>query len=57
MPSCEIRENWAIIEGSTPMSHLITTHAVPTKRVWAEDKGFEFPILSDYWLMARMQGL
>jgi peroxiredoxin (alkyl hydroperoxide reductase subunit C) len=28
---------------------LITTHVVPTNKVWAEENGFGFPILADYW--------
>ena len=28
---------------------MITTHAVPTNHRWAEENGFRFPVLSDYW--------
>jgi peroxiredoxin len=28
---------------------MITTHAIPTNRSWAEAQGYQFPILSDYW--------
>lgn len=47
--TCEIRDNWAVFERLDANIVLITTHAVPTNRDWAEDNDFRFPILSDYW--------
>lgn len=47
--ACEIRDNWEDFESVDANVVLITTHAVPTNRRWAEEKDFEFPILSDYW--------
>jgi peroxiredoxin (alkyl hydroperoxide reductase subunit C) len=45
----EIRDNWASFEGLDANVVMITTHAGPTNRDWAEDNDFRFPILSDYW--------
>ena len=28
---------------------VITTHALHTNKKWADEQGFEFPILSDFW--------
>ena len=47
--SCEIRDNWASFQALGANVVMITTHAVPTNRDWAEDNGFGFPILADYW--------
>jgi peroxiredoxin (alkyl hydroperoxide reductase subunit C) len=47
--TCEIRDNWALFEGLDANVVLITTHALPTNKVWAEENGFGFPILADYW--------
>ncbi len=47
--SCEIRDNWSIFENLDANVVMITTHAVPTNRAWADRNGFRFPILSDYW--------
>jgi peroxiredoxin (alkyl hydroperoxide reductase subunit C) len=47
--ACEIRDNWASFETLGAKVVMITTHAIPTNRSWAEAQGFQFPILSDYW--------
>lgn len=47
--TCEIRDNWAILEGLDGNVVMITAHAVPTNEEWAEQNGFTFPILADYW--------
>lgn len=47
--TCEIRDNWSSFHDLEANVVLITTHAVPTNRDWAEDNNFRFPILSDYW--------
>jgi peroxiredoxin (alkyl hydroperoxide reductase subunit C) len=47
--ACEIRDNWDSFEKFGANVVMITTHAIPTNRNWAEAKGFNFPILSDYW--------
>lgn len=47
--SCEIRDNWALFEDLDANVVMITTHAAPTNREWAERNDFGFPILADYW--------
>ena len=47
--SCEIRDNWASFQDLDANVVMITTHAIPTNRDWAEDNDFPFPILADYW--------
>jgi peroxiredoxin (alkyl hydroperoxide reductase subunit C) len=47
--ACQIRDNWASFQALDTKVVMITAHAVPTNRSWAEDQGFLFPILSDYW--------
>jgi peroxiredoxin (alkyl hydroperoxide reductase subunit C) len=47
--ACAIRDNWASFEALGAKVVMITTHAVPTNRSWAEEQDYPFPILSDYW--------
>jgi mycoredoxin-dependent peroxiredoxin len=47
--ACEIRDNWAAFERINANVIMITTHAGATNRDWAEENGYGFPILSDYW--------
>lgn len=47
--SCEIRDNWALLGDLDANVVIITTHAAPTNREWAERNDFGFPILADYW--------
>ncbi len=47
--ACEIRDNWGSFEALGAKVVMITTHAIPTNRSWAEEQGYRFPILSDYW--------
>lgn len=47
--TCEIRDNWESFERLGVNVVMITTHAIPTNRDWAEELGVGFPILSDYW--------
>jgi peroxiredoxin len=47
--TCEIRDNWESFERLDVNVAMITTHAIPTNRDWAEELGVGFPILSDYW--------
>jgi peroxiredoxin (alkyl hydroperoxide reductase subunit C) len=47
--ACEIRDSWADFQRLGADVVMITTHAIPTNRSWAEANGFQFPILSDYW--------
>lgn len=47
--TCEIRDNWDSLKRLDANVIMITTHAIPTNRDWAEQLGVGFPILSDYW--------
>jgi peroxiredoxin len=47
--ACEIRDNWASFDAMDAQVVMVTTHAIPTNRSWAEAQGYQFPILSDYW--------
>jgi len=47
--SCLIRDRLASLNDVGAEVVVITTHAVPTNKHWAEENGFEFPVLSDYW--------
>jgi peroxiredoxin len=47
--ACAIRDNWASFQELGAKIVMITTHAVPTNRSWAEEQEYHFPILSDYW--------
>ena len=48
-------EACAIRDRLTPLSDLgahavvITCHAVPVAKRWADENGFTFPVLSDFW--------
>jgi peroxiredoxin len=47
--ACEIRDHAESFEALGAKVVMITTHAIPTNRSWAEALGYQFPILSDYW--------
>jgi peroxiredoxin (alkyl hydroperoxide reductase subunit C) len=47
--ACAIRDGLGELEGLDANVVVITTHAVATNAKWAEEYGFTFPILSDYW--------
>jgi peroxiredoxin (alkyl hydroperoxide reductase subunit C) len=47
--ACEIRDHAESFEALGANVVMITTHAIPTNRSWAEALGYHFPILSDYW--------
>ncbi len=46
---CELRDHLAQLNDLDAKVVVITTHAVPTNKRWAEDNGLEFPVLADYW--------
>ena len=46
---CTLRDNLASLAELDAAVVVVTTHAPPTNRAWAEQQGFEFPILADYW--------
>ncbi|MDX1690524.1 MAG: redoxin domain-containing protein [Acidimicrobiia bacterium] len=47
--ACALRDNLAALKDLDARVVVVTTHAVPTNKEWAEQNGFEFPVLSDYW--------
>jgi peroxiredoxin len=47
--ACEIRDHEESFETLGAKVVMITTHAIPTNRSWAEAMGYHFPILADYW--------
>ncbi|HKY48714.1 MAG TPA: redoxin domain-containing protein [Acidimicrobiia bacterium] len=46
---CTLRDNLHYLESSGTRFFVITTDTLHSNRRWAEDQGFEFPILSDFW--------
>ena len=47
--SCTIRDNLSALKDLDAKVVIITVHALPVTHKWANDNGFEFPVLSDYW--------
>lgn len=47
--ACMLRDETAALKGLDASVVIVTTHAVPTNKRWAEENGLEFPVLSDYW--------
>lgn len=47
--ACMLRDETAALKGLDASVVIVTTHAVPTNKKWAEENGLEFPVLSDYW--------
>lgn len=46
---CTLRDNLAQLAELDAKVVIITVHAVPVIKKWAEENGFEFPVLSDFW--------
>ena len=46
---CDIRDNWSNYQGLDTNVVVITCHPGSTNRVWANQNGYQFPILADYW--------
>lgn len=47
--ACGIRDRIDVLRGDDVETIVVTVHAPPVHRTWAEQQGFEFPILSDFW--------
>ncbi len=47
--TCAIRDNLAALNNVDAKVVIVTVHAVPVAKKWAEENGFTFPVLSDYW--------
>jgi peroxiredoxin len=46
---CALRDGLGQLDELDANVVVITAHAIPTNKKWAEVNGFTFPILSDYW--------
>jgi peroxiredoxin len=46
---CRIRDDYAALEGLNAKIIAITCDTRHANRVWLEQQGFQFPILSDFW--------
>lgn len=46
---CQIRDEQALFDEADTRVVVITCNTVHANRVWAEQQGFEFDILSDFW--------
>lgn len=47
--ACELRDNLSTLKVLDANVVVITTHALPTNKAWADQNGLEFPVLADYW--------
>lgn len=47
--ACELRDHLAELKNLDAQVVVITTHALPTNKEWADQNGFQFPVLADYW--------
>jgi peroxiredoxin len=47
--ACALRDNLAQLKDLDAEVLVITCHAKPVNKKWAEENGFEFPVLSDFW--------
>lgn len=46
---CQLRDGLASLADLDAKVVVITTHAVPTNAKWAQENGFTFPVLSNFW--------
>jgi peroxiredoxin len=47
--ACALRDNISELERLDANVVVITTHARPVNKKWADENGFSFPVLQDYW--------
>ncbi len=47
--TCAIRDHLSKLNDMDANVVIITVHAVPVAKKWADENGFTFPVLSDYW--------
>ncbi|MDX2343992.1 MAG: redoxin domain-containing protein [Acidimicrobiia bacterium] len=47
--TCAIRDHLSKLNDMDAKVVIITVHAVPVAKKWADENGFNFPVLSDYW--------
>lgn len=46
---CSLRDNLAFLQSRGAKVVVVTCDTLNSNRVWAEQQGFDFPILSDFW--------
>ena len=46
---CELRDNLAIFGDASTTLVGISCDPTPALRLWGENEGYEFPLLSDFW--------
>lgn len=46
---CELRDNLALFEAAGVRLLVISCDPTPAQRVWAEQEGYTFDLLSDFW--------
>ena len=47
--ACALRDDLGALEGLGAKVVIITVHAGPTNRKWAEEYKLQFPVLTDFW--------
>jgi mycoredoxin-dependent peroxiredoxin len=47
--ACALRDDYSQFENAGANVIIITPHAGPLVRHWAEENNIQFPVLSDYW--------
>jgi peroxiredoxin (alkyl hydroperoxide reductase subunit C) len=47
--SCALRDDYSQLQGMGAKVVIITCHAGPNNRVWAEKNNIPFPVLADFW--------
>ena len=47
--ACAIRDRLTRLNDLDAHAVVITCHAVPVAKRWADENGFTFPVLSDFW--------
>lgn len=47
--ACALRDDYASLSSGGSKVVIITTHASPTNKQWAEQHNLPFPVLADYW--------
>ncbi len=47
--ACALRDGMAHLSALDAKVVVITAHALPTNKTWADANGFEFGVLSDFW--------
>lgn len=47
--ACAIRDRLTTLDDLGANAVVITCHAVPVAKRWADENGFAFPVLSDFW--------